>query len=153
MNHDDGYIRRLGIAERRSLVMPAVISVIALFSFIYVVSITPEIIGKELSFYKVLYAILMGLLGACLYLLYNTLGVITEQRISVHDPRNFVRLIVGPIAGWITFVLIEDAPGSQKLWLPFLAGFSSDLMVGIINQMIRAVKYTLGIEQPHESKS
>ena len=142
-------------------------------SFGGVVYISIEVYKEQLGLYGTFYAIAMGLLGSSLYLLYNLIGVIREHSFYDDDWRkNISRLLVGPVAGWLVYFMLISNWGSEgmtsqpieggteeekkevinkvdsiQIWLPFLAGYSSDLMVGIINQLIRAVKYTLGIEK------
>lgn len=148
--------------------LPVVTGITALIAFIFVVYLSEGVLQVNLNLNETLYAIAMGLLGSSLYLLYNLIGVVAEQRFRTDElEKNFSRLLVGPVAGWLVyFMLVSNTEvsgnlessqtrfttGAIQIWLPFLSGYSSDLMVGFINQMIRAVKYTLGIE-PMPEKS
>jgi|SRR5215213_2972473 len=74
---------------------------------------------------------------------------------------SFIRIILGPVVGWIFYFGFSQNAFAQSgspnfdtsqratlllLLVPFLAGFSTRLVVGVINQVIRAVELTLGIE-------
>ena len=145
--------------------VPIIAGILALIAFICVLIFT-----NEINTYQTIYAISMGLLGSSLFLLYNLIGVIKEHRFSGKDVlKNIARLFLGPVAGWLALFMwigttsknftstenesIKTMFGNTAVWLPFLAGFSADLMVGIINQAIRAIKFTLGIEQIGKQKS
>jgi hypothetical protein len=165
--------------KRRSLLTIrspiAIVSILsAIGSFVSVVFLSKD----KLDLPQTFYAISMGLLGSSLYLIYNLIGVMREQRFDPEEiEKNISRLLVGPVAGWLVyFMVVTSGAGPEnaellskgavisnkvektvkmtdstiQIWLPFLVGFSSDLMVGIINQMVRAVKFTLGIEKMEE---
>lgn len=124
------------------------------------------LIGISLQPAQTAYAIAMGLLGSSLFLLYNLIGAIPEHRFKAADVgRNLARLFVGPVAGWLSYFMYVSwrwggspgdtqgtkvIAGTTQIWLPFVAGFSADVMVGIINQGVRAIKYTLGLEKENE---
>lgn len=96
----------------------------------------------------------LGILGASVFSMYNLIGIVKEQALASDDSYSeYVRLALGAIVGWVFFFsFAQDAvkPGekinSMLLLLPFLAGFSTKLVVGIINKAIQAVQITLGLE-------
>jgi hypothetical protein len=95
----------------------------------------------------------LGLLGAIVYVIFNLIGEWTEKVLSQDDPTEaYLRLLLGPLVGWVFFFAFvqetfKKPDGSSALLLfPFLAGFSTKLVVGIINQTIQAVQMTLGLE-------
>jgi hypothetical protein len=95
----------------------------------------------------------LGLLGAVVYVIFNLIGEWTEKVISPEDPaKAYFRLLLGPVVGWVFFfAFAQEAfkganPNSALLLVPFLAGFSTKLVVGIINQTIQAVQIALGLE-------
>jgi hypothetical protein len=104
----------------------------------------------------------LGLLGALVFHLFNLIGVIEEKALNAGDTyANFIRIILGPIVGWIFYFGFAQNAFAQSssptfdtsqratlllLLVPFVAGFSTRLVVGVINQVIRAVELTLGIE-------
>ena len=137
---------------------------LAAVAFGFVVGFSQTVLGVSLTASQTIYAMAMGLLGSSLYLLYAVIGAIPSRTLSRKDaPKNWAGLLVGPIAGWLSYFMYVTAGssptgsggaqsgkaigGSAQIWLPFLAGFSSDLMVGIINQAVFAIKYTLGLER------
>lgn len=144
--------------------VPLISGIFAFVAFATVVAISDSVLGVSLSCSQTVYALAMGVLGSSLYLLYNLIGVLDDHKFSELDvPRNIARLFLGPVAGWLAYFMwvsadpSSNAPpteasqpaiaGTTQIWLPFLAGFSSDLLIGIINQGIRAIKFTLGINQ------
>ena len=104
----------------------------------------------------------LGLLGALVFHLFNLIGVIEEKALNAEDAyANFIRIILGPVVGWVFYFGFSQNAFAQSnspnfdtsqratlllLLVPFLAGFSTRLVVGVINQVIRAVELTLGIE-------
>ena len=103
----------------------------------------------------------LGLLGAAVYQLFNLTGILSEKAFNVGDVyANLTRLAIGPIMGWMFYFAFQESVrnaltksaassggGSSALYLfiAFLAGFSTKLVVGIITQMIRALELVLGI--------
>jgi hypothetical protein len=104
----------------------------------------------------------LGLLGALVFQLFNMIGVIEEKALNREDMyANNIRIVLGPIVGWIFYFGFSQNAFAQSsspnfdtsqratlllLLVPFLAGFSTKLVVGVINQVIRAAELTLGIE-------
>ena len=68
---------------------------------------------------------------------------------------NSVRLILGAIVGWVFFYAFVQSENSSTpetpalLFLPLAAGYSTRLVVGLINQVIRAIELTLGLEEKY----
>ena len=141
------------LASRYMLPLIALISiVIAIWSFGQI---------QQSRYSASILAASLGLLGALVYQLFNLIGVIEERAINAEDAyANFIRIILGPIVGWIFYFAFAQsayaqtsAPASETsrgnlllLIVPFLAGFSTKLVVGVINQVISAVELTLGVE-------
>ncbi len=95
----------------------------------------------------------LGLLGAVVYVIFNLIGEWTERVMSKEDTAEaYLRLLLGPLVGWVFFfafaqeAFARPASSSALLLFPFLAGFSTKLVVGIINQTLQAVQITLGLE-------
>jgi hypothetical protein len=95
----------------------------------------------------------LGLLGAIVYVIFNLIGEWTEKSMNRGDTEEVrFRLMLGAILGWTFFFAFaqssfgSDAKSDVLLLLPFLAGFSTKLVVGILNQSIQAIKITLGLE-------
>lgn len=96
----------------------------------------------------------LGILGALVLVLYNAIGVLTEKSVDIADRYGTtVRLLLGGLSGWVLFFVFAQSafsgtaqPDTTMLFLPFLAGFSTKLVLGVINQALRAVQLTLGIE-------
>ena len=95
--------------------------------------------------------VFLGLLGTLIYIYFHLIGVLSEKAFSQDDTyTNSLRLIIGAIAGWVSYYAIVPDLGKDgaawQLLVPFLAGFSIRLVVGIITQAISAVELTLGLE-------
>ncbi len=94
----------------------------------------------------------LGTLGALVYIFFNLIGVLSEKAFSSQDMfTNSLRLVIGAIVGWLCYFAFLQGQGlgegeKSMLLLPFLAGFSTRLVVGIITQAISAVELTLGLE-------
>ena len=118
--------------------------------FIPTESITPDIVN--LGRLQGALAVCLGFLGALVYIFFNLVGVLVDRAFSDQDVySNVLRLVIGAIVGWLCYYAAVPDLGRSNLetaWLllPFLAGFSSRLVVGIITQAISAVELTLGLE-------
>jgi hypothetical protein len=101
-----------------------------------------------------LLALCLGVLGASLFSMYNLIGIVNERALASEDSfSEVIRLVLGAIVGWVFFFAFSQAafePGAKVsnmlVLLPFLAGFSTKLVVGIINKAIQAVQMTLGLD-------
>jgi F0F1-type ATP synthase membrane subunit b/b' len=123
-----------------------------------------EIAWSEL--WPAVFAATLGALGACVYLLYALIGAFSDSRMTMTALYSeMVRLPIGAIVGWIVYVAFCQANFRQSflsqsgpsisgkeftneaiLLLPFLAGYSSKLVVEILNRLIDAVRTTMGIK-------
>jgi hypothetical protein len=106
----------------------------------------------------------LGLLGSLVYQMFNVIGVIKEKAFTVDDIyNNMLRMILGPIMGWVFFFTFsrsafesgQAGTGNQNplqqtgvllLLVPFIAGFSTKLVIGIMEQAIRSIMLIFGIE-------
>jgi hypothetical protein len=102
----------------------------------------------------------LGLLGCMTYIYFNVIGLLSEKAFNIEDTQaNKVRLFLGFMLGWIfyfffcrdAFEALVPGPKGEKpqpilLLVPFLVGFSTRLVVGVLNQAIRAAELTLGLE-------
>ncbi len=116
-----------------------------------------------------LLATTLGALGACTYLLYRLIGAYTQARITLTTLYSeSMRLPVGAIVGWVLYVafcqqsfqdsfLSKDDQlefGKQSLLLlPFLAGYSSRLVVELLNRAIDGVRTMIGLQPSEESSA
>lgn len=109
----------------------------------------------HLAWGNILLAMSLGLLGSVMFQIFNTIGVIKEKAFAIEDIySNRLRIYIGPAIGFLFyFALTQGAlPQGEKLsnglaiLLPFLAGFSTKLVVGILDKMVQAVMLAFGIE-------
>ena len=116
---------------------------------------------NDVLWYSVLAAALGGL-GASVHLLINLNKVRTGRALTMADVfTGYTRGLLGPLVGWVFYFVFAqqqfeaatnatspaDVTVKLFLMLPFLAGFSTDFVVGIINRALLAVEVALGISQ------
>lgn len=102
------------------------------------------------------YMMSLGALGAISYMLFNIVGLLDEKSFSVSNTdTNNLRIILGAITGWISYVILSNSSYFEDdsfvmiaIVTAFITGFSSKLVVGIINQAIDAIEKTTGINKP-----
>ncbi|MBR0952613.1 hypothetical protein [Bradyrhizobium canariense] len=111
---------------------------------------------------KHLFPLALGLLGSTTYIFFSLMNVVSERAIDESDVfSSYARLMLGPAFGWLfaqIFSVSFDGvgaagnPGSSAnirsqlmLLIPFLAGFSTRLVLGIVNQSIQAIEIALGL--------
>ncbi len=141
-----------------------------LFSIVLFMALNSDILlfKKKIEITEMItpfFVISLGILGSISYILFNIIGIVNEEAFDVEDTQsNNLRIILGAITGWIFYIFlthsgyVDELSAKQFLGvavgIAFLSGFSSKLFIGIINQAIRAVERTVGIEQkPPERKS
>jgi hypothetical protein len=112
----------------------------------------PEALAGKKAWESIV-ALSLGLLGSLVYILFNMIGILSEKAFEVEDTfSNYARLILGPIIGWVFYITFgqevfsNPSKTSPLMLLPFLAGFSTKLVVGIITQALKAIELTLGLE-------
>lgn len=107
-----------------------------------------------------LLAICFGFLGSVVYGFFSALKITPSTNFTDYDRYDsYARLVLGILLGWVfyfTFVQSDFAaftkPGSDSvstkitILLPFLAGYSTSLVVNLLNKVIGAVQLTLGLE-------
>lgn len=112
-----------------------------------------------------LYGASLGAMGAMSYQLFSVGRLIVDDKLSATDKYgSFSRLLLGGIFGWL-FTLVfsrtaltaafmfdvddESYAGATQyllLLLPFLAGYSSTLVTGLLNRLVEAVAIALRLE-------
>jgi hypothetical protein len=105
--------------------------------------------GVLVGHWHAIIAACLGFLGSLVYIFFNLIGVMAERAFDARDSyANAVRLVLGAIVGWVFFYTFAAGKTASPylLMLPFLAGFSTRLVVGLLNQAIRSVELTLGLE-------
>ena len=93
----------------------------------------------------------LGMLGALVYVFFNIIGVMKAHAFEPDAKfENVVRIVLGGILGWLFFFTFKEQTSDPKKFLfvllPFLAGVSTRLVFGVLNQAIRAIEITLGME-------
>ena len=107
-------------------------------------------------------AIGLGLLGAVVYSLFNVLSVVPAQAFNPDDIYyNKARLFLGVLLGWLFYFafamkvyrklpIIEAPKDVLILLVPFMAGYSTKFVVGVLERVIAALEITLGIEEKRD---
>lgn len=132
------------------IVISLIAGVAALVFAIYSISQAP--LGDKgvlIGHWHAIIAACLGFLGSLVYIFFNLIGVMAERAFDARDSiANAVRLVLGAIVGWVFYYTFAagKTPSPYLLMLPFLAGFSTRLVVGLLNQAIRSVELTLGLE-------
>ncbi|NVO12033.1 MAG: hypothetical protein HXX16_18895 [Bacteroidales bacterium] len=135
------------------IIFLSIMSIILGVSSFYFIKIN---IGAD--FFKSLLAICLGLLGSLIFTIFNVIGEIKERTFNTEE-KAFVyfRIIVGPLLGWLFFISFAynaysfdsstiDTKSSLLVFLPFLAGFSTRFVIGVINKLISVFELTLGLQ-------
>jgi hypothetical protein len=116
-----------------------------------------------------LLAMSLGLLGAVVYSFFGVLRVIPSQAFNQDDEySNYARLLLGVLVGWVFYFAFAqsafynlkqygaNAVGSTAnagvllLLLPFVAGYSTRFVIGILERAIVALETALGINEKRD---
>ena len=113
------------------------------------------------------YGACLGLIGAIAYELFHASGIVRSNEYGVFDPyRSTARVTLGVTFGWIFSVTISlvplsrifaidlspDAVSPDKsltdyaiILLPFLVGYSSSLITGLLNHLVDGIRTVFGM--------
>lgn len=101
-------------------------------------------------------SISLGVLGSMVYIMFNIIGILNESAFNAQDSyANYTRILLGAVLGWVFYFgfaqdAFHDCSTNNEnyiyLLIPFLVGFSTKLVVGILNQLIKAFELMLGID-------
>jgi hypothetical protein len=105
-----------------------------------------------------LFMMAVGALAATSHLMFNVTGMLVEEKFEIgKDEENYLRIVLGAIMGWLSYVILintEYANQSNILAIAmvtaFLVGFSSKLVIAIINQGIAMVERGLGLSKDEQ---
>jgi hypothetical protein len=107
----------------------------------------------------------LGLLGGVAFSFFDVLGVVPSADYDGADwARNFARLLLGVLLGWVFYFAFAQsafanfantksgaAASGIVILLPFLAGYSTALVVAILDKAIKAMNFALGLEEKSTS--
>lgn len=126
--------------------------------------VSPEMMDMYATGCSQFLVMALGFLGSMTYIYFNFIGVLSEKAFNIEDTEvNKVRLLLGITCGWLFYFffsrnayadLLTELGGSKPtsepnqllLLLPYLVGFSTKLVVGVLSQAVRAVELTLGLD-------
>lgn len=103
----------------------------------------------------------LGLLGGVAYSFFNMLDIVPSAGFNLTDwSRNVARLLLGVLFGWVFYFSFAESafanltkPQSGAvavsiiILLPFLAGYSTVLVVAILEKALQAVIFALGLDE------
>ena len=109
-------------------------------------------------------ALSLGLLGAVVYSFFAVLRVIPAQAFDPDDEyANYARLVLGLLMGWIFYFTFARAafeklagpnvdPKDMLMFLlPFVAGYSTRFVIGVLERSIVALETGLGINDRRDT--
>ena len=107
-----------------------------------------------------LFAMMLGGVAACSHLLFNITGVLNEKTFDIGKAEeNYLRIVAGSTMGWLTYAILKHSEYAEYddfmaicMVATFLAGFSSKLVVSVINQAISFVERALQLETQTREK-
>lgn len=161
--------------KRRLLVIASVALLIAFVGFGWTAASAAN--SGWLAVGNSILAVSLGLLGAVTYSLFNVLRVVPAQAFNPKDAYfNYARLLLGVLLGWVFyFTFSMDAfrqlhdylqphdnlknqtpvPKAEafKLLVPFVAGYSTKFVVGVLERAIAALEVSLGIEEKRDVRA
>ena len=100
-----------------------------------------------------LFMMALGSLAATSHLLFNITGLLLEDSFNIGKvEENYLRIVLGAIMGWLSYTILInthylDEPNFMAIAMvtAFLVGFSSKLVIAIINEAISFVERGLGL--------
>ena len=110
----------------------------------------------------------LGLLGGVAYSFFNVLGIkVSSADFEADDwSKNIARLLLGVLLGWVFYFAFAQsafanfanaksgaATAGIVILLPFLAGYSTALVVAILDKAMQAVLFALGLDEKSTSVS
>ena len=109
----------------------------------------------------------LGLLGGVAFSFFNVLGIAPSTDFDITDwSKNIARLLLGVLLGWVFyFAFVQSAFANFAnaksgaaiagvvILLPFLAGYSTVLVVAILDKTMDAVLFALGLNEKSTSVS
>lgn len=114
----------------------------------------------DMEVWKVLTAIMLGLVGAVLYVMLpngriNLVAGLDRETVVT----NVSRIVIGGIMGFVIFLVMPDlfvglksgdqnsaAPATLKLLAPLVGGYSISLVIGLLGKAVTAIELTLGLD-------
>lgn len=140
------------------------ISACALLGAIVGFTLSVKLKGEQTALPNSILALSLGLLGAVVYSFFAVLRVIPAQAFNPEDEyANYARLLLGLLMGWIfyftaakdTFRRLADPSLTAKdklmLLLPFVAGYSTRFVIGVLERSMVALETALGINDMRDT--
>lgn len=154
-NAEISSVVQVSIFKTLLFILPGFALGIAIFSYIE--------LGKteaDRQLWESSLALSLGLMGTLVYIIFNVIGELSSKAFNISDTfSNYLRMVLGALFGWVFYFLLlqgnigsavgdttTDGNISPLLLLPLLAGYSTRLVLGFLNQAVRAAELTFGIE-------
>lgn len=153
--HIDNYVNFLINKKKkvfkRILIFSTALLALSLFSFILMNSLLFFI--QELI--TPIFVMSIGALGTVSYIIFNMLGIISEGTFKIEKPYgNYLRLLLGAIMGWASYIILIHTSYAEMDYffaiavvVSFLSGFSSKLVISLINKGISLIERGASIER------
>lgn len=143
-----------------TLIIAILLGAFVLLAILSFIALSNNDLGGPEELWASSLALSLGAMGALVFMVFNVMRIIADKAFNVHDKyTNYLRVLLGLALGWLFYFFfarsefmdvrsdaIDGSEFSLLLLLPFLAGFSTRLVVGIFNNAIRAIELVLGIE-------
>lgn len=102
-----------------------------------------------------LFMMAIGSLAATSHLLFNITGLLLEDNFHVGKvEENYLRIVLGAIMGWLSYVILVNTEYVEQsdfmaiaMVTAFLVGFSSKLVISVVNQAITVVERGLNLDR------
>jgi hypothetical protein len=127
----------------------------ALLALSLILSIVGLVLAKQEASVPVwshVIALAAGLFGSTTYVFLNLMNVVSEKAVDESDVfSSYARLMFGPAFGWLFSQILPITTIGKAdqfatiLLVSFMSGFSTRLVLGIINQVLQALEMTLGL--------
>jgi hypothetical protein len=158
---------------RVNLIRVGIVAVLVLIvATIAAIFLITEFVGSEacttgcttmITAVVLVYGACLGLIGAVAYELFHASGIVRSIEYGVFDPyRSAARVLLGVTFGWIFSVTVsfsslisifnqttigrETSPSDYAIiLLPFLVGYSSSLITGLLNHLVDGVRTVFGM--------
>jgi hypothetical protein len=153
---------RYNAFKRRLLYIGLIALLVAMISLVGISIVTETRWISQVS--ASVLAISLGLLGAVVYSFFSVLRVVPAQTFDQTDEYAlYARLELGVLLGWVFYfgfaraayeALASNRDKSQALYLmiPFIAGYSTKFVVGVLERIMAALMVALGIEDKKEAR-
>lgn len=114
-----------------------------------------DILFDFMDIFGTLFMISLGALAACSHVLFNITGVLHDETFDIGKvEKSYLRIVLGATMGWVVYAMLINStyikdPNFLAICMgaTYLAGFSSKLVVSVINLAISGVERAFQLEK------